>query len=428
MLERMIKMNKEFYINNRKKIIEGLKDNSILLLHSGMVFQSTGDQNFPFNVNRNFYYLTGINQEDVILMIIKGLHGVREYLFIEENDLDLCKWVGFKLTKEEARSISGVENVLYRDDFEKFLYSNLNPSRKNYEEIQYLYLDLERRQDLEYTTLPFRFSRRFKNDYPEIKIENIYSKIVRNRMIKSKEEVDLIKASIETTRKGLENVMRNIKPGLYEYQAETYYDSAIKWDGQKDYSFKTICASGKNATILHYVDNNAIIKDNDLVLFDLGCQTNFYISDISRTYPANGKFTPRQKQIYEIVLNCNKECIKFIKPGITWKEYNEYANSLLIKGLKKIGLIKKDEELIKYYWHSIGHSIGLDTHDPSIENVKFTKGMLTTVEPGLYLEDEGIGIRIEDNVLVTDDGCINLSSSIIKEIDEIENFMAKESK
>ena len=206
---------------------------------------------------------------------------------------------------------------------------------------------------------------------------------------------------------------------------ETYYDSYIKFNGQKVTSFETICATGKNATILHYVDNNSLINDNDLVLFDLGCCTDFYISDISRTYPANGKFTERQKQIYEIVLNCNKKCIEFLKPGLTWDEYNKYANSLLIEGLKNIGLIKEDKELIKYYWHSIGHSIGLDTHDPDIRNVKFEEGMLMTVEPGLYLEDEGIGIRIEDNILITKDGCINLSKDLIKEIDDIEKFMKK---
>ena len=191
------------------------------------------------------------------------------------------------------------------------------------------------------------------------------------------------------------------------------------------------------------INNNTMIKDNDLVLFDLGCCTDYYISDISRTYPANGKFTPRQKDIYEIVLNCNKKCIEYLKPGLTWEDYNKYANSLLIEGLKKIGLIKTDQELVKYYWHSIGHSTGLDTHDPDIRNVLFEEGMVMTVEPGLYLEDEGIGVRIEHNDLITKDGCINLSKDIIevtdinktegcplakvirKEVDDIQNFMKK---
>ena len=239
------------------------------------------------------------------------------------------------------------------------------------------------------------------------------------------EEVSKIQESIDVTKKALENVMTNIKPGLYEYQAETYFDSSIKWNGQRTTSFRTIAASGKNATVLHYTQNNSLIKDNDLVLFDLGCNTDYYISDISRTYPANGKFTKRQKEIYNIVLNCNKKCIEWLKPGVTWKEYNDYANSLLIEGLKNIGLIKEDSELRKYYWHSIGHSIGLDTHDPSLETFGLQEGMLTTCEPGLYIEEEGIGIRIEDDILITKDGCINLSKDIIKEIDDIESFMKK---
>lgn len=416
-------MNKEFFINNRKKLVEGLKDKSIYLIHSGMEFQKTADENYPFTINRNFYYLTGIKQSNVILMIIKSVKEYKEYLFIEENDEVLVKWVGAKLYIDEAKEISGVENLKYISSFDDFLFFSLNPSRKNYEEIENVYLDLERRQGLDYNTWAQNFSLEIKHKYPELKILNAYSNVVKLRQVKQECEIEKIKESISVTRYALENVLKNIKVGQYEYQCETFYDSYIKWHGQRDYAFKTICASGKNATILHYTDNNSLIKNNDLVLFDLGCQTDLYISDISRTYPANAKFTERQKEIYEIVLNCNKKCIEFLKPGVTWKEYNDYANSLLIEGLKRIGLIKEDKELLKYYWHSIGHSIGLDTHDPSIASMAFKEGMLTTVEPGLYLEEEGIGIRIEDNVLITKDGCINLSKDIIKEIDDIEEFM-----
>ncbi len=416
-------MDKKFYINNRKNLDKSLKGSYALLIHSGYTFQDSGDQDFPFSVNRNFYYLTGINQPNVILLMYKTNDTYKECLFIEKNDPYLVKWVGAKLEPNEAKEISGVDEIKFMDKFDDFMFFILNPSRKNFAEFDNLYLDLERRSDLPFKTWAFNYSKRFKNDYPEIKILNVYSAIVKLRMVKSECEVSKIKESINTTRYALENVMKNIKPGMYEYQIESYFDQYIKYDGQKLVSFKTICATGKNATVLHYIKNNTVIKDNDLVLFDLGCHTDYYISDISRTYPANGKFTEREREIYEIVLNCNKECIKFLKPGITWKEYNEFANNLLIKGLKKLGLIKKDEELEKYYWHSIGHSIGLDTHDPTVSSMKFVPGMLTTVEPGLYLEDEGIGIRIEDNVLITEDGCINLSKDIIKEVADIEAFI-----
>ena len=344
-----------------------------------------------------------------------------------ENELkDFNNFIVYtKDQKDEAKEISGIENILYLSSFESLLFSLFNSSRKSFEAVESIYLDLERRNNNDYSTKALRFSKDFKEKYPEINIKNAYLNIVSLRMIKSEEEIAKIQESIDVTKGALENVMKNIKPGLYEYQVETYYDSYIKFHGQKEKSFETICATGKNATILHYVNNNSIIQDNDLVLFDLGCCTDYYISDISRTYPANGKFTERQKQIYEIVLNCNKKCIEFLKPGLTWDEYNKYANSLLIEGLKNIGLIKEDKELIKYYWHSIGHSIGLDTHDPDVRVKKFEEGMLMTVEPGLYLEDEGIGIRIEDNILITKDGCVNLSKDIIKEIDDIEKFMRK---
>ena len=421
-------MNKEFYINNRKKLIDAIKDNFIAVIHSGNMFQDTNDEDFPFSVNRNFYYLTGINQAGVILVLVKGNTGISEHLFIEENDPVLVKWVGAKLYKEEASEISGISDIRYLSEFDDFIFSRLNPSRKFYDVIPTLYLDLERRNDLYYETWPCIYANKFKTKYPEVKVENIYPIIVSIRSFKEKAEIDKIKESIATTKGGLEEVMSNIRPNLYEYQVETYFDSYIKFNGQKTHSFTTIAAAGKNATILHYSKNNNIASDGDLMLFDLGCNTDYYISDITRVYPVNGKFTERQRQIYEIVLNCNKKCIEWLHSGVTWEEYNNYANSLLIEGLKKIGKIKEDGELRKYYWHSIGHSIGLDTHDPTLRTEGLKEGMLTTVEPGLYLEDEGIGVRIEDDVLITKDGCINLSKDIIKEVDEIEAFMKKNNK
>jgi len=418
-------MNNSFYINARKKFFKNVKEDSLTVLFSGNVIQKSGDQDYPFEVNKNFYYLTGINQADVVLVLLKANDECKEFLFIEENDEVLSKWVGRKLTKEESREISGINEVYYYDDLDLKIFSLLNPSRKNSYHISTLNLDLERRDLRNYTSPALIFSRRMHKDYPALKIENIYDVLIAQRMVKTKEEVELIKESIKTTKTGLENIMRNLKPGMYEYQVETLFDAAIKSDGNKDHSFTTICASGKNATILHYVKNDNIVKDKELLLLDLGCRTNFYVSDISRTYPVNGKFTERQKEIYNIVLETNKKCISFLKPGITWNEYNRYANQLLISGLKKINLIKKDEELINFYWHSIGHSTGLDTHDPTPSKLPLCEGMVLTVEPGLYLENEGIGIRIEDNVLLTKDGCINLSKDIIKEIDDIEAFMAK---
>ena len=222
--------------------------------------------------------------------------------------------------------------------------------------------------------------------------------------------------------------MSESRSGIYEYQLENYFDFVIKENGQRIHSFKTIAASGKNATILHYSSNNTLLKENELILFDLGTETDYYISDISRTFPINGKFTERQKQVYNEVLEVNKKCIEFLKPGVTKLQYNEYAKKLLTEACYRLGLIKEDSEVIKYYFHSIGHTIGLDTHDPCFYENGIEEGMCLTVEPGLYIEEENIGIRIEDDVLITKDGCINLSANIIKEVADIEEFFKKNNK
>lgn len=416
-------MKQAFFQNNRRHFFEKVKANSVTVLFSGNVYQSTADNFFPFEVNKNFYYLTGINQDKVTLLLVKGETFTKEYLFIEKNDELMAKWVGSKLTLAEVQSLSGIEKVLYLEDFHKILFNLLNPNRRSELIVDTVYIDLERRHEIEYKLPGMAFAEKVRKDYPEIRILNAYYPIVRLRMIKSEEEVALIKESIDTTKGALEHVLKNLKPNLYEYQIESYYDQYIKFHGHKDIAFETICATGKNAAILHYVTKDTLAKDGDLILFDLGCRTNFYISDISRTYPVNGKFTTRQKEVYEVVLECNKKCIEYARPGMTWNEFNNYANQILIEGLKKLGKIKEDKELINYYYHTIGHSTGLDTHDPVIAMTPLEEGMVITVEPGLYLEDEGIGIRIEDNILLTKDKAINLSKDIIKEVRDIEAFM-----
>lgn len=418
-------MKNEFYKGTRRKYIELLDDNSITVLFSGSLIQSSCDQDFPFEVNKNFYYLTGINQDDVTLVIAKSGNVIKEHLFIEKYDEMLSKWIGEKLTKEDAYELSGIENIYYLEDFQTEMFNLLNSNRKSFFDIENAYLDLERRNSIFYTSAGLRFSNELKENYPALKIKNAYNLIVSLRMVKTKDEVEEIQESIDVTKLALENIMRNIKPGLYEYQIESYFDSVIKFNGNKDTAFNTICAAGKNATILHYITNNKKVCDGELIQFDLGCRTNYYVSDISRSYPVSKKFTPRQAEVYEAVLDVNKRCIDFLKAGITWKEYNDYARDLLTEWLKKLGLITNDEDYINYYWHSIGHSIGLDTHDPSLANKKIPEGMVLTVEPGIYIAEEAIGIRIEDNILITKNGGINLSKDIIKEIKDIEKFMSE---
>lgn len=418
-------MKKEVFENNRSKYFNIVEDNSMSILFSGRLVNKTADENYDFEVDKNFYYLTGINQDEVILVMLKSGKLEKTVLFIEENDPNYIKWYARKLYKEEANALSGIDDIRYLDEFDSFIFNNFNSTRAGNVLFNKLYLNLERRDQKGYNTLALEYSKKFKESYPDIEVKSNYNSIVSLRMIKSSEEVDLIKESIETTKGGIEALMKNSKSGIYEYQLESYYDQYIKYNGQKDVSFKTIAACGVNATVLHYSTNNTMIKDDDLILFDLGCRSEFYISDITRTIPANGKFTKRQKEVYETVLNVNKECIKYLHDGVTWKEYNDFANNLIAEGCIKLGLIKDKKDFRKYYWHSIGHSIGLDTHDPSLNFLPIREGMTLTVEPGIYIEEENIGVRIEDDVLITKNGCIVLSKDIIKEVKDIEEFMSK---
>lgn len=407
-----------FFKNNRNKYKEQIIDNSISIFHSGMLIKKSADEDFEFEVNKNFYYLTGINQDNVCLIMVKENGNYSEYLFLEKNDPIKVKWIGAKLEKEEAIMIGCFDNVLYYDEYDlkEFVNLYLNKGVIN------VYTNIEKDNHF------YNFEEEYINkliDRKNIIYLSGYEIVVNLRTYKEEYEIALLKESIEVTKTGIEELMLNSMPGMLEYELESYFDFHIKNNGQRTNSFKTIAAGGKNATILHYSSNNCELNDGDLVLFDLGCKTNFYCSDITRTFPVNGVFTERQKEVYNEVLNVNKKCIEFLKPGVTRKEFNNYADSLIIKACYNLGLIKEDKEYRNYYWHSIGHSLGLDTHDPCDYNKPLQEGYVITVEPGIYIEEENIGIRIEDDVLITKNGAENLSESIIKEVDDIEKYMKK---
>ena len=418
-------MNKEFFKKNREKLIEKIEDNSVIVLFAGNAPKKSGDENYPFTPNRNFYYFTGINEEGPILILskIKGI--VNERLFIKEIDEERERWVGKSIRSNEAEEISAVKNIDYLGNFKEYL----NRVFSELEEIN-LYLDMERDSFYELETIGENFSEEVKKRYPFVRIKNIFPKIIPLRMVKSEEEIKEMKKAIEITIKGVESLMKNAKAGMKEYELEAYYEFMCRSNGIKDYAFKTIAAAGKNATILHYVDNNSEIKDGDLILFDLGAQNNYYNADITRTFPVNGVFSERQKEVYNAVLRVNERVIKTIKPGLEYKELNKMATEWIAEECINLGLIKDKKEVSKYYWHSIGHSLGLDTHDISNKdrNTIFKEGMVWTVEPGIYIEEESIGIRIEDDVLITSDGVQVLTKDMIKTVEDIEEFMKKTNK
>lgn len=415
---------KELYIKRRKSVFHKLMDNSIAILHSGYKQFKSADSEYPFVVNHNFYYLTGIDQADVTLVIGKFNQEYHEYLFLDSIDEVMAKWVGRTLYKKEALEISGIstENMRFNENFYTFITNTLQPTRHFTNVAENVYLDLERREQTLYNTFALVFAKKLKKEYPSVKIENLYAMLLRLRMVKEEYEVELIRESIETTKKAIYNVMYHAKEHHMESIAQAYHDFELI-AADKINSFDPIIAAGHNATILHYVANNSKIEPNTLMLMDVGCYTKHYSSDISRTFPVSGKFTDRQKEVYEIVLDCNKKCIAYAKAGMSWKELNDFAKRILANGCKKLGLIKEDCELEKYYFHSIGHSLGLDVHDPSIDNLGLLEGMVITIEPGLYIPEESIGIRIEDDIQITKDKAIVLSKDIIKEIKDIENMM-----
>ena len=329
-------MTKEFFQKNRQAFIKFLEDDAVAVLHSGYSAFKTADQTHPYLVNRNFYYLTGINQENVILLIGKNI----EMLFIAPFDEIMSKWVGRTLTKEEASELSGidVERIKYLNTFENTLFMLFQNTRHNTIVASQLYLDLERRNLPLYTTYGYRLCNKVKTEFPAITIKNCYPLIIKLRTQKQPEEIELMKESINTTNRAILNVMKHHNELSNESFGEAYHDFILITES-KQKSFNNIIAAGHNGTILHYEENNQDIKENSLLLMDVGCFTNQYSSDISRTFPVSGKFTQRQKEVYEVVLNCNKKCIEFLKPGITFKEYNDYAKKLLFEGCFFKGLV-----------------------------------------------------------------------------------------
>lgn len=415
------------YKERRNKLFNRLGDQSITILFSGKAPQKTSDQNYYFTVNRNFFYLTGINQEESVLLLIKGNNTTSSFLFIAKTDPVKALWDGSGISFEDASEITDIpiENIREINTLKGFISQLLTTSRRAlYGPIDTFYLDLER-QNEEAAKNPAEYFARYLLDlYPFVQIKTCQMELAELRMIKDETEVKDMQKAIAITKLALDNVMSTLKPGMFEYQVEAEFNYVLNYHNAIN-SFNTIAAQGKNATILHYIDNDSKLEDNNLILLDLGVYYQNYASDISRTYPINGKFTRRQKEVYQVVLDANKAAISQLKAGMTIKQFNDIGRQVLIDGAKKLGLIKEDHEINRYYYHSLGHYLGLDVHDVGNYSLPIPEGAVITVEPGLYIAEENIGIRIEDNCYVTKDGCINLSKAIVKEIDEIEAFMKK---
>lgn len=409
-------MKVDFFKENRKRLLEIMPDNSLCVLFSGKPVQKSADETFPFTPNRNFYYLTGISQENCILILSRTNKKNKEYLWVEPNNPSLARWVGEKITLDEASKFSGIIVVKLMNTFEETLHQEL--SALPYPEV---YIDLERRSFQDVITPTQYFAHTLLQKYPYIKIQNAYPMICNLRLIKTPEEVEKIRKAIDITHLGLQRIVKHLKPGIKENDIEAHFDFELTSKGAC-HAFHTIAASGVNASVLHYNDNNCELGDGDLLLLDLGAQYENYNADISRTFPINGKFSARQKEVYQMVLDTQLEVIEKIKPGVPFASLNECCKGHLCHCTTKNGLIKEDSQLFEYYFHGVSHYLGLDTHDVG-KSEELRPGMIITVEPGLYIREENLGVRIEDDILVTEKGCENLSKSIPKTIPEIEHWM-----
>ncbi len=411
-------MISEEFINRRKAVFNKLKENEMAILFAGEAPRKSADETWPHTPNRNFYYLSGIAEQKDVIVMLKYHNLEQTILFINRYDEVKAKWVGATLLKDEATKISGIQSVMYLDEMNDLL-GNFLPHMDS------LLLDLERQGLQEAATPAQNFAGVIAIKYPFLKIVNLYDTLAALRMIKSPEEVAEIRQAIAITNKGFKALLQHAKAsiGHKEHYLEAYFDCAIKQNGASDFAFETIAAGGKNACILHYRANDSLLNDKELVLFDMGAEYNYYKSDISRTFPLNGKFTARQKQIYQIVLEGQKVVMKHAKPGISCAQLNQELIKYFAQELKKIGLIRQDEECAKYYFHGCSHHIGLDTHDAQIMYAPLQEGCVISNEPGLYIAEEGLGIRIEDDLLITKNGCENLSVDIIKSVEDIEKFM-----
>ena len=410
-----------YYSERRKKVAEMMEDNSLLYVFSGKSIMRSYDESYPGFVDRNFFYLTGIKQLGLVLQISKIEGKVGEKLFILPYDEVLAKWVGGRIREQEATEISGIETIAdvanLRDDFQNFFGRVRGSSALN------LYVDIYRFNPEQDDSLGMKFAKEIRDKYLSVSIKDAYPIFKTLRQIKDEDEIAKIRTAIAITDTGIKAMMANVTDGMNEKLLEGIFNLNLSRHLATT-AFGTICASGPRATILHYGTNNQPVKDGDLVLVDLGAQKDEYKADISRTFPVSGKYTERQKEIYRVVLNAQKLVERIAKPGLTIRDLQNMVVRYYEQALPLIGL---HEPVNHYYFHNISHEIGLDTHDTFDRTETVLKeGMVISNEPGLYIEEEGIGIRIEDDLLITADGCENLSKDIIKEIEDIEAFMKKE--
>lgn len=406
------------HITRRQALIDQLPENSLSVLFSGDLVKRSADATYPFSVNRNFYYMTGLDEDSLVLMILKLPQQVKTILFIKDADPLMEKWVGKSIPAEVATAVSGITTVQTVSSFESVLARTLDRNP-----ITTLGIDSERESLKGRPMEGAGFAQKMLNLYPGLGMINLKPMISAQRTIKSADEIERLRQAIAITHEGVMALMKGLRPGRMEYEIVAEFDHVLGLNHSAN-AFETIAASGANACTLHYINNDQVLNDNELVLLDLGATKAHYCADISRTFPISGRFSARQATLYGIVLEAQQAVFDAIKPGVTLLELNTIVKNVYAKRCVEEGVIASADQVDTVYYHSVSHFLGLDTHDVGqLEGMKLVPGMVITVEPGLYVSNEGIGIRIEDDVLVTDAGMENLSVAIPKTISAIESIL-----
>jgi Xaa-Pro aminopeptidase len=417
------------FIENRKQFAKELAPNSIAILFSNDEMPRSADQSFPFRQNPDLFWLSGIDQEQTILIIFPDCPNkvYTEALFIRKTNEHIAVWEGHKYTIDEARKASGIQNIFWADSFESVL-----PSLLSYCDNVYVNINENDRANNHVPYKDIRFANEIKQQYPAHSLKRLGPIMAKLRAVKHSIEVDIIKQACNITRDAFIRTLKFVQAGVYEYEIEAEIIHEFIRQRATGHAYSPIIASGKNSCVLHYVDNNQMCKDGDLVLMDFGAEYANYAADMTRTIPVNGKFSARQKDVYNAVLHVMKQAKTMLKPGVTLADYNLEVGKIMEEELIKLGLLNKEEVAKqdeknplykKYFMHGTSHFLGIDVHDIGNRYAPMQVGNVFTCEPGIYIPEENIGIRIENDIYIGENGNIDLMADIPIEVEEIESIM-----
>lgn len=426
-------IDNKLFINNRKRLVQELKPASLAVFNSNDIMPTSADGTMPFRQNSDLFYLTGVDQEETILVICPSFPDkkYREVLFVREPNEHLEKWEGHKLNKAEAFAVSGVETVLWLSDFHKWFHHMM--AMGGVERV-YLNSNEHYRSEVIVETREARFVKWCKEAYPLHHYDRVAPIMAKLRTIKQPQELVIMQKAADITEKGFRRVLGFVKPGVMEYEVEAEYIHEFVRHGSRGHAYTPIIASGKNSIVLHYIENSRPCKAGDLLLLDVAAEYANYNADLTRTIPVSGKFTKRQKDVYNAVLRIQREAIDMMSDGMVYFDFHKQVEKIVERELIGLKLISKSdlkdqkpgqEKFRKYFYHGTGHMLGLDVHDLGNMHGKMAVGSVWTVEPGIYIKEEGFGVRLENNVVIKKKGVDDLMKNIPIEAEEIEDLMSK---